>query len=386
MKKYVVASLVVLLFSLGFVTAMADGSSVVLERVLASEYDANNDNFYVVGVSPEGDIDVYYGYNKNWSKLQENRDIDNRYAPDEFVDFAIGGEPDEAMFAVVVGNKIVDVNPLNGSANVDLQPRCTSINGREFSDKPYFGDGQPQVVADDLETCLSLDYDADNNIYVLVGKNTSGEIDVYWGQHGAWNKLQENRDIDNRYAPDEFVDFSIGAEAGEAMYGVAVGNKIVDINPLNGSSNVDLQPRCTSINAREFSDKPYFGDGSPKVVADNLETCLSIDYDVENNIYVLVGVNTDGQIDVYWGQDGAWNQLQENRDIDNRYAPSQFVDMTIGLPTGKFGHNYALVIGNKDRYKIAWRTYAERGTSINGRLFYSKPYFGDGKAAAIGID
>jgi hypothetical protein len=49
----------------------------------------------------------------------------------------------------------------------------------------------------------------------------------------------------------EFVDFSLGAEPGESMFGVAVGNK-------DGNG--------TSINVREFSDKPYFGDGKPEVI------------------------------------------------------------------------------------------------------------------------
>ncbi len=115
-----------------------------------------------------------------------------------------------------------------------------------------------------LESVLAVDYDIQNDIYVAVGESPEGDIDVYTGQHDNWTKLAENRDIDNRYAPDEFVDFSIGDS--DAMYGVAVGNKMVDVNPLNGAANVDMQQRGTSINASEFYNKPYFGDGKPEVI------------------------------------------------------------------------------------------------------------------------
>lgn len=117
-----------------------------------------------------------------------------------------------------------------------------------------------------LESVLSIDYDVQNNIYVVVGKSPEGDIDVYTGQHNDWTKLQENRDIDNRYSPSEFLDFSIGD--GDAMYGVAVGNKVVDVDPRPGSANVDLQQRGTSINAREFYGKPFFGDGAPRVISE----------------------------------------------------------------------------------------------------------------------
>ena len=222
-----------------------------------------------------------------------------------------------------------------------------------------------------LESVLAIDYDVQNNIYVAVGQSPEGDIDVYTGQHNSWTKLQENRDIDNRYNPTQFIDFSIGD--GDAMYGVAVGN-IADftVGPRQTA------PRCTSINAREFSNKPYFGDGRPEAIGD-MEQCLSIDYDAQNNIYIVVGV-TNGQIDVYTGEHDNWTKLQENRDIDNRYSPSQFVDFSIGDGDAMYG----VVVGNVADYKIGFRQYAPRGTSINAREFYNKPYFGDGKPEIIG--
>ena len=336
----------------------AEGSSV-LESVLSVDYDVQNDIYVAVGQSPEGDIDVYTGEHKNWTKLQENRDIDNRYSAGQFVDFAIGDG--DAMYGVAVGN-IADFQ----IGFRQTAPRCTSINAREFFDKPYFGDGQPEAIGN-MEQCFSVDYDVQNNIYVVVGV-TGGQIDVYTGQNGNWTQLQENRDIDNRYTPAEFVDFAIGD--GDAMYGVAVGNN------QDGAGNADVG--CTSINARETSNKPYFGDGAPTAIGD-METCLSIDYDAQNDIYVVVGV-TGGQIDVYTGEHKNWTKLQENRDIDNRYSPNQFVDFAIGDGDAMYG----VAVGNIADYRIGFRQNAPRGTSINAREFYNKPYFGDGRPEVIG--
>ncbi len=324
------------------------------EGVLSIDYDVDNNNYYVV-LNNGGSIDVYYGQHGSWKKLQENRDIDNRYSPSDFVDFAIGGEPGEAMFGVAIGNK-----PDYKIAWRTYAPRCTSINAREFYDKPYFGDGKPVAIGD-LEECLAIEYDKDNNTYVVVGKGPNNQIDVYYGQHKNWKKLQENRDIDNRYTPGQFVDFAIGA--GNAMFGVAIGN--VDDYKVGFRM---YEPRCTSINTREFSNKPWFGDGKPAAIG-TLVSCLSIDYDRVNDNYYVVGEGPDGEIDVWYGQHKSWTQLQENRDIDNRYSPSEFVDFALGDGEAMFG----VGVGNKDGLP----------TSINAREFYNKPYFGDGKPQQI---
>lgn len=112
----------------------------------------------------------------------------------------------------------------------------------------------PAVADDSMPRggALGLTYDRDNDLYVLVSENASGEIDVHHGRHGAWTKLQENRDIDNRYNPAEFVDVALRTPNPDGSnHGLAIGAK-------NG--------RCTSINAREFSNKPYFGDGRPEPI------------------------------------------------------------------------------------------------------------------------
>ena len=112
-----------------------------------------------------------------------------------------------------------------------------------------------------LEKVFSVDYDVQNDIYVAVGVSPEGDIDVYTGQDRNWTKLQENRDIDNRYSPEQFVDFSIGD--GDAMYGVALGN--VEDFTIGFRQTA---PRGTSINAREFFNKPFFGDGAPRVIGE----------------------------------------------------------------------------------------------------------------------
>lgn len=354
--------------------AGADGEPLV--AALDVEYDHAHGVSYVVGVNESGEIDVYYGANRNWSKLAENRDIDNRYSPDEFVGIALGGE--HPRFGVGVGTVVVDVNPLNGSNNVDLQPRCTSINAREFSDKAYFGDGRPTVVADTLAECLDVEYDAANDLYVLVGVNTSGEIDVYHGFHDDWTKLADNRDIGGRFAADEFVDMALGADP---YSGIVVGNRVVDVNPLNGSANVDLQQRCVYTNARSFSGKPWFGDYTPQVI-DGLASCLAVEWDGDNDRFVIVGANPAGQIDVYYGTTenrGSFTKLQENRDLDNRFSPAEFVGFAFGAEARYTG----VAIGNEEDHKVAWRTYEPRATSVNIREFSDKPWFGDGRPRAI---
>jgi len=335
----------------------------VLETVLAVDYDRINDIFVTVGTNSQGDIDVYFGEHNDWTKLQENRDIDNRYSPEQFVDFAIGDG--DAMYGVAIGN-ISDFK----IGFRQYAPRCTSINARVFSNKPWFGDGRPRAVGD-LVNCLAVDYDVINDIFVVVGENASGAIDVYTGQHNDWHKLQENRDIDNRYSPEQFVDVAIGD--GDTMYGVAIGN-ISDFK----IGFRQYAPRCTSINARAFSNKPWFGDGRPRAIGD-LVACLSVSYDYVNDIFVVVGENASGEIDVYTGQHNDWRKLQENRDIDNRYSPEQFVDVAIGDGDAMHG----VVVGNISDYKIGFRQFAPRGTSINARSFYNKPWFGDGRPRAI---
>ena len=332
------------------------GSDNFLESVLSIDYDKDNDNYYVVGVK-DGQIDVYYGENKSWTKLQENRDIDNRYSPSQFVDFALGAEPGEAMFGVAVGNK---------------DGQGTSINAREFSSKPYFGDGRPEAIGT-LTSVLSIDYDADNNQYVVVGKGPDGKIDVYYGEHKSWTKLQENRDIDNRYSASQFVDFSLGGAGSK--FGVAIGNV----------SNYKVgwrqyEPRATSINCREFYSKPWFGDGKPKAIGTLVEA-YAVEYDADNDNYYVVGKGPNGDIDVWYGTHGSWTQLQENRDIDNRYSPSEFVDFSLGTEPGEA--MFGVVVGNKENFTIAFRETAPRGTSINAREFSNKPYFGDGKPEVI---
>ncbi|MEM6429194.1 MAG: hypothetical protein AAF708_08140 [Deinococcota bacterium] len=340
--------------------------SVALETVLATDYDSVNDIFVTVGTSPEGDIDVYTGENGSWSKLQENRDIDNRYSPEQFIDFALGDG--DAMYGVVIG----DISDYKIGFR-QYAPRCTSINARVFSNKPWFGDGRPRAIGD-MVSCLAVDYDVINDIFVVVGENASGQIDVYTGENGDWRKLQENRDIDNRYSPEQFVDFAIGD--GDAMYGVAIGT--IDDYKIGFRQ---YAPRCTSINARVFSNKPWFGDGRPGAVGD-LTRCLAVDYDAVNNIFVVVGENASGQIDVYTGENGNWSKLQENRDIDNRYSPEQFVDFALG-ERGDPSANYGVVVGNISDFTIGFRQTAPRGTSINARSFSGKPWFGDGRPAAI---
>ncbi|MEM8903149.1 MAG: hypothetical protein AAGF02_05560 [Actinomycetota bacterium] len=368
-----VGAFVVLVTTL-VVAPPAGAADEPLVEALDVEYDAQHGVSYVVGANAAGEIDVYYGANRSWTKLAENRDIDNRYSPAEFDGIAFGGTG--ARFGVAVGTVVLDVNPLNGSSNVDLQPRCTSINAREFSDKPYFGDGRPQVVADTLAECLDVEYDAANDLYVLVGVSTTGEIDVYHGDNSGWTKLQENRDIDNRFAAGEFVDMALGADP---YAGIVVGNRIVDVNPLNGSNNVDLQQRCAYTNARNFSGKPYFGDFTPRVL-DGLTACLAVEWDGDNDRFIIVGTDAAGRIDVYHGTtDGDWTKLQENRDLDNRFSPDEFVGFAFGQ-----GPRYTgVAIGNDDDHKVAWRTYEPRATSVNIREFSDKPWFGDGRPRAI---
>ncbi|MEM6429193.1 MAG: hypothetical protein AAF708_08135 [Deinococcota bacterium] len=348
------------------VSVIFDPPEPALETVLAVEYDSVNDIFVTVGTSLEGDIDVYIGENNDWRELQENRDIDNRYTPEQFVDFALGDG--DAMYGVVIG----DISDYRIGFR-QYAPRCTSINARVFSNKPWFGDGRPEAVGD-LVSCLAIDYDVTNDIFVVVGKNVSGQIDVYTGEHNNWNKLQENRDIDNRYSPEQFTDFAIGD--GEAMYGVAIGT--IDDYKIGFRQ---FAPRCTSINARAFSNKPWFGDGKPEAIGD-LVACLGVSYDYRNDIFVVVGENASGQIDVYIGEHNDWNKLQENRDIDNRYTPEEFVDFALGERVNP-SDNYGVVVGNIDDYKIGFRKYAPRGTSINARSFSNKPWFGDGRPRAI---
>ncbi|MEP0710560.1 MAG: hypothetical protein ABJC55_01420, partial [Algoriphagus sp.] len=215
----------------------------------------------------------------------------------------------------------------------------------------------------ELTSVASVSYDFINDIYVAVGTSKSGDIDVYTGSQAAgWEKLAENRDIDNRYSPSEFVSLAFGS--AEAGYGLAVGNK---------------DGKGTSINARVFYDKPYFGDGAPKQIG-SLTEVLSVEYDQTNDKFIAVGKNASGSIDVYVGYHNNWTQLQENRDIDNRYSPEQFVGVSFGAADGAYG----VAIGNVADFKIGFRQTAPRATSINARSFYNNPWFGDGKPEAIG--
>lgn len=327
--------------------------SASLESVLSVDYDKENDNYYVVGVNG-GAIDVFYGGHRSWSKLQENRDIDNRYTPDQFVDFALGAEPGEAMFGVAVGN---------------MDGQGTSINAREFSEKPYFGDGRPEQIGN-LESVLSIDYDADNNQYVVVGV-ANGKIDVYIGEHKNWTKLQENRDIDNRFSPSKFVDFALGGVGPK--FGVAIGN-----DPSYKVGFRKYEARAVSINCREFYNKPWFGDGKPRAIG-TLVRAFSVEYDAINGNYYVVGEGPNGDIDVWFGTHNNWTQLQENRDIDNRFSPTEFVDFAFGGTETKFG----VVVGNNPDFQTGFRQTAPRGVSINCREFSDKAWFGDGKPEAI---
>ncbi|MEP0713002.1 MAG: hypothetical protein ABJC55_13875, partial [Algoriphagus sp.] len=85
-------------------------------------------------------------------------------------------------------------------------------------------------------------------------------------------------------------------------------------------------------------------------------------------------------IDVYVGNHKNWTKLAENRDIDNRYSTSQFSDFAIG---GEGALQYGVAVGNIQDFTVGFRTTEPRGTSINARVFYGNPYFGDGKPEPI---
>jgi len=345
------------------------GEDMVLESVLSIDYDKDNDNYYVVGVSPSGDIDVYYGADKSWTKLQENRDIDNRYSPSQFVDFALGAEPGEAMFGVAVGN-IEDYK----IGFRQYAPRATSINTREFSDKPWFGDGKPEAIGN-LEKAIKIEYDQTNNDYYVIGKG-SGEdkaLEVWYGQHDNWTELEGNPSewLNKRFgtegpADSKFVDFAVG-DGDSDHYGVVVGI-------FNGEVS------STRIDNR--NGKLFFTASRPRSIG-SLTDVKSIDYDTENNIFVVVGEGPDG-IDVYYGKHNDWTKLQENRDIDNLYSYDEFVDFAIGDGDTMYG----VAIGNKifdvdKRPGSSNKDFQQRGTSINAREFYNKPWFGDGSPEII---
>ncbi|MEM6349074.1 MAG: hypothetical protein AAF927_34630 [Bacteroidota bacterium] len=240
-------------------------------------------------------------------------------------------------FGVAVGNQLTDVDPLNGSGNVDLQQRAFSINAREFSDKPFFGDGSPKQIGD-LESVLSIDYDANNNQYVVIdAKGNQIDVYIYIGEHNNWKKLQENRDIDNRYKPSQFVDFALGGQ--RSRFGVAIGN----IENFRVGFH-RYEPRATSINCCEFYNKVWFGDGKPRAIGD-LVTVFAIEYDAKNDNYYVVGEGLNRQIDVWYGIHNNWTKLQDNRDTGNRYSTNEFIDFSIGSEPDET--TFGVAIGNK---------------------------------------
>ncbi|WP_373398694.1 hypothetical protein V8V91_03075 [Algoriphagus halophilus] len=348
------------------------GSDEVLSSVLAVEYDLANNNYYAVGESESGDLDVYFGsQGSGWTKLQENRDIDNRYSPSEFKGIAFGANTGKFgnNIALAYGNQ-------NGEG--------TSINGRLFSEKPYFGDGSPRQIGTLVEV-LTIEYDADNDNYIAVGVGPEGQIDVYVGYHNNWSKLQENRDIDNRFNPSQFVGVAFGGQGGN--FGIGIGN--IENYTIGFRQTA---PRATSINCREFYNKPYFGDGKPSAIEDAngnyLQEAYAVQYNASSDNYVVVGLGMNGDIDVFVGTHKNWSKLAENRDIDNRYSPSEFVDFSIG---GEGTLQYGVAVGNKilDVNPINGSSNVDlrqRGTVINARLFSGNPYFGDGAPRVIGLE
>ncbi len=314
-------------------------------RALAIDYDADNQNYYAVIVSASGELDTYYGTDESWTKLQENRDT-GWYDAGSFVDFAIGGS-DAPDFGVMIGQG-------SGAGNSDAG--CTSSSAREFSDKAFFGNQAPKQVGD-LETCLSIDYDADNGNYYVVGTTASGELDTYYGTDESWTKLQENRDT-GWYDAGSFVDFAIGG-SDAPDFGVMIGQG-------SGAGNSDAG--CTSSSAREFSDKAFFGNQAPKQVGD-LETCLSIDYDADNGNYYVVGTTASGELDTYYGTDESWTKLQENRDT-GWYDAGSFVDFAIG---GSDAPDFGVMIGQG-----SGAGNSDSGaTSSSAREFSDKAFFGN---------
>lgn len=117
----------------------------------------------------------------------------------------------------------------------------------------------PALADDDqpLATVETVRFAESEGYFVVVGRDSAGDLDTYFGDHGSWTKLQENRDAQN--APSEYVDFAIGDVSNDdSLDGVAVGNGMIGNQQFR-------RPQAYSSNIREFSDKPWFDSGTQPI-------------------------------------------------------------------------------------------------------------------------
>jgi hypothetical protein len=203
-----------------------DAAGNTYDQVLDLDYYPSQ-GFHVLSVrnSSTGAVDTYYGDDKSWTRLNDNRDAGVAWGPFQAMSVGDGGNFVYAFLR-------------NGD-------RVAVQSGREFSNKPFFDRGQ-FVIKDDAgntyDQVLDLDYYPSQGFHVLSVRNSAtGAVDTYYGDDKSWTRLKDNRDAGVAWGP--YQAMSVG-DGGNFVYAFL----------FNGGP-VAVQ------SGREFSNKPFFDRG-----------------------------------------------------------------------------------------------------------------------------
>jgi hypothetical protein len=209
-------------------TALGGGGSISYDEVIDLDYYPSQ-GFHMIQVknTSTGAVDTYYGDDKSWTKLDDNRDAGSGRQPAVAVSV---GDNGDFIYAFIEG----------GTVRVQ--------SGREFSNKPRFKEGQYKIGKDEgleYDKVIDLDYYPSQGFHMIQVKNTStGAVDTYYGDDKSWTKLNDNRDA--------------GAAFG-AVKAVSVGDNGDFIYAFIEGGTVRVQ------SGREFFNKPFFDKGRYKI-------------------------------------------------------------------------------------------------------------------------
>eukprot|EP00730_Choanoeca_flexa_P009181 TRINITY_DN12602_c0_g3_i2.p1 TRINITY_DN12602_c0_g3~~TRINITY_DN12602_c0_g3_i2.p1 ORF type:complete len:1211 (+),score=199.32 TRINITY_DN12602_c0_g3_i2:245-3877(+) len=326
------------------------------------EHDATTKSFVTITQSDVNTIDVYTGYNKDWA-----------YAT------AVANAPtitssDMLTFAVDHGGRIMIVTQTGNGCQYQIG---TAAHG--FSDpKPilgHMGDGQSVT----LDECYDVAAFTMRHPFIVHGR--AGESLQALRFHPSGIFVGNDTAHSIPIAPiNGYVD-SVTAPGVTKPQFAYVYNVVRDVSEGVGSSQ--YRSRC-HVAVCDIADQALdCGSPAPEqmILRNNgPERCLDVSYDVEHDKLIVVTSQSNNKIDVYIGNPGSWSKLQDNRDMGKRYNANTFVGAAIGT---RASEEFGAVVGNDPEFKIGWRKYAPRATSINVREFSDNPWFGDGKPEAI---